>query len=235
MRRPFLPNCFYLLQSLLLPLQDWPFVETVSPDDDDDAAGPAVIADEVKYVSLNAIDFTDSSFSWSNPSTSAYALHLHDANVGDSMVEATLHRLHNNSDNVSEAPVNQVSGQLPVKEPPPEPLVDYYAPCAQVGTGASVTCANKLHALHDYKAYDDDFPCPVCLSATLDKSVKVFSLGEGFLHVPAINQQDFIAVCCFYSPHLTSTLISKNDIMKTAVDYKQNIWSKLTKVLHCRL
>jgi len=155
------------------------------------------------YDSLNAIGFTDSSFAWSNPSTSADVCHLRGADVGDSAVEATLLQLTGDSLPV-EVPVNQVSGRLPAKEPPPAPPVNYDAPRAQVNTGASVTCTDKLYALHDYRAYDVDFPCPVRLSAALDKFVKVFPLGESFLHVPAINQQNFIAACCFYSTLLIS-------------------------------
>ena len=126
------------------------------------------------------------------------------------MVEAAIHQLNLDSSSVEEALVNQVSSRIPAKEPPPGPLVDYDVIQALVDTGAAVTCTDKLYALHYYKAYD-----------ALDKSVKVYPVGEGYLYVPFINQQDFIAVRCFYSPHLTSTFFSEINIMKTAIDYKQ--------------
>ena len=100
-------------------------------------------------------------------------------------------------------------------------------PRGQIKTGAAVSCTDKLHILHDYWAYDDIFPCPIKLFTALDKSEDVLPLGKGYLHVPAVNRQDFVAVWCFYSPHITSSLISENDIMKTAIDYINNFFSQV--------
>ena len=46
-------------------------------------------------------------------------------------------------------------------------------------------------------------------------STDVFPLGEGKLHVPAPVPSGYIAIRCFYSPHLSSTLISPRDVLKT--------------------
>ena len=61
--------------------------------------------------------------------------------------------------------------------------MNYEAPCGRINTGAGVSCMDKLHVLHDYWAYDETFPCPVRLTAALDKSNQVLPLGESYLHV----------------------------------------------------
>ena len=53
-------------------------------------------------------------------------------------------------------------------------------------------------------------------------STDVFPLGEGKLHVPAAVPCGYIAICCFYSPHLSSTLISPRDILKTSKRLKKD-------------
>ena len=188
-------------------------------DDVDPPPAVPLIADDIEYVSLNAVDFTDKSFAWSNPITSTAVRHLPDPDPTkgpyDSMVKATLHQLNIRTNHDEEplrvpaAPVCHVNGPLLATEPPPL-HVNYAAPRAQLDTGDRVSCTDKLYILHDYCAYDGDFPCPVRLIAALDKSNQVLPLGEGYLYVPAINRQDFVAVRCFYSPHLTSTLIVSN-------------------------
>jgi len=89
---------------------------------------------------------------------------------------------------------------------------------AQLDTGAMVTCTNLLHVFHDFRYYDTKFPCRKRLTGAIDKSVGILPLGEGTLHVPAINRQGYVAVKCLYSPHLTSTLLSENDILFTSGD-----------------
>ena len=121
-------------------------------------------------------------------------------------------------------PIHQVTGCLPSKEKS-APKVDYSAPRGQIDTGDMVSCTDKLHILHKYCAYDKSFPCPLKLSGAVSTSEDVLSLGEGFFHVSAINQQDFVPVRCFYSPHIVLTLISENNIMKTDVDYEKNFES----------
>ena len=97
----------------------------MSDDDDDDAVDPPPvpadayiddptpaihpIADDVEYVSLNAVDFTDERFPWSNPSTSTNVQHLPDPDPTkghyDSMVEATLHQLNIHTNHDDEEPL----------------------------------------------------------------------------------------------------------------------------------
>jgi len=91
---------------------------------------------------------------------------------------------------------------------------------AQLDTGAMVTCTNLLHILHDFRyySYDSKFPCTTRLTGAIDKSVEIFPLGEGSLHVPAINRQGFVAIKCLYSPLLSSTLLSENYILLTSED-----------------
>ena len=88
---------------------------------------------------------------------------------------------------------------------------------AQLDTGAMVTCTNFC-TLYDFRYYDSKFPCTKRLTGAIDKSVGVLPLGEGSLRVPAINRQGYIAVKCLYSPHLTSTLLSENDVLLTSED-----------------
>jgi len=113
------------------PVPPDPLVEIVS--DDDDVPDPATVDDnnntvpppvdpaEVEYDSLNAVDFTDECFAWSNPSTSTDVQHLPDADptMGpyDSVVKVTLHQLQicTNHDDVEPlrvpaAPVRHVNG-----------------------------------------------------------------------------------------------------------------------------
>ena len=75
-------------------------------------------------MSLNAVDFTDTNYAWSNPSPSSDVQHLPDSDpavVGpyDSIVEATLHQL-NITANLPDdepariaVPIHQVTCWLP--------------------------------------------------------------------------------------------------------------------------
>ena len=86
---------------------------------------------------------------------------------------------------------------------------------AQFDSGADATVTNLRVYLHDYKPYNRKFKCPVRLTGAVG-STDVFPLGEGKLHVPAPVPSGYIAIRCFYSPHLSSTLISPRDILKTS-------------------
>ena len=104
-------------------------VETVSDDDaaaadDDDVPIDPPLADTVKYTSLNAIDFSDTSFAWINSSPSSDVQHLPDSDpklgLYDSIVEATLHQLNITTDLPEDEPARitvpihqvQVTGKL---------------------------------------------------------------------------------------------------------------------------
>ena len=45
-------------------------------------------------------------------------------------------------------------------------------------------------------------------------------LGEGYLHLSAPTLLGFLAVYCLYSPHLSSTLVSFCDILKTSKHWR---------------
>ena len=90
---------------------------------------------------------------------------------------------------------------------------------AQLDTGADITCTNLLHVLHDYKPYTKSFPCRVRLVGAIgnngDENLGIYPLGEGLLHIPASTTIGYIPVRCVYSPHLTSTLLCEDDIIRT--------------------
>ena len=90
---------------------------------------------------------------------------------------------------------------------------------AQLDTGADITCTNLVHVLHNYKPYTKSFPCRVRLVGAFgdngDKNLGTYPLGEGLLHIPASTTIGYIPVCCVYSPHLTSTLLCEDDIIRT--------------------
>jgi len=90
---------------------------------------------------------------------------------------------------------------------------------AQLDTGADITCANIKAVLHNYKPYTQSFPCKVRLVGAIgndgDKNMGVYPLGEGTLHVPASTSSGHMPVRCVYSPHLTSTLLCEDDILRS--------------------
>ena len=48
----------------------------------------------------------------------------------------------------------------------------------------------------------------------------VYPEGEGFLRLPAPTVSGYLDIRCFYSPHLTSTLVSPRDVLKTSLNWK---------------
>ena len=83
----------------------------------------------------------------------------------------------------------------------------------QLDTGAKVTCTNQRHLLHRYKPYNSIRKCPVNLTAAIDGSkVSTIPEGSGYLRIPVPNNNGYIDVFCYYSPRLSSTLISENGI-----------------------
>ena len=96
------PNEFLVIDPPVPPpVPPDPLVKTMSDVDDndddiddvdDDVAIDPPISDDVEYVSLNAVDFTNASFAWSNPSTSTEVQHFPYRDLAhgpfDSMVEA---------------------------------------------------------------------------------------------------------------------------------------------------
>ena len=88
----------------------------------------------------------------------------------------------------------------------------------QIDTGAGISCSNALHLFHNYRQYNESFKSNIQLSAAIrkgnsDVNASVIPEGEGYLLIPAINTNGYIAVRAVYSPHLTSTLIGENCLM----------------------
>ena len=48
------------------------------------------------------------------------------------------------------------------------------------------------------------------LVGAIDEANAVYPEGEGYLHIPAEVHKGYIRVRCYYSPRLTSTLLSEN-------------------------
>ena len=70
---------------------------------------------------------------------------------------------------------------------------------AQLDTGAFATCTDQLHMLHNYRQFDDSFPCPIRLLPATENSDTV-PIGVGYLHIPARTHEGFLAVRTFYHP-----------------------------------
>ena len=91
--------------------------------------------------------------------------------------------------------------------------------CGQFDSGADATVTNLLPYLPNYQPYTCQFKCPVQLTGAVG-STNIYPLGKGFLHLPALTLSGYLGVCCFYSPDLTSTLVSPRDILKTSLNWK---------------
>ena len=94
-----------------------------------------------------------------------------------------------------------------------EVLHDVYR--AHVDTATEKTVTPYLHLLHMYREYTDSFRCPIRLVAALDSNATVSPLGEGLLHIPSEDKNgrsNIVMVRCYYSPHVSSTLLNENDL-----------------------
>jgi hypothetical protein len=83
---------------------------------------------------------------------------------------------------------------------------------AQIDTGAFVSCTDQLQLIHGYKAFSDEYPCPVKLQPATEGSDAI-PHGHGFLHVPAPNSIGYLAVRVFYHPILRTTVIDERDFL----------------------
>ena len=104
----------------------------------------------------------------------------------------------------------------------------------QFDSSADATVTNLLIYLHSYRPYTQKFKCPVKLTGAVGTN-DIHLLGEGFLHLPAPNMSDFLAVLCFYSPHLSSTIdiniLGTMEVAMTRQSTPTKIWITIgTKV-----
>ena len=91
---------------------------------------------------------------------------------------------------------------------------DHTAICGQFDSGADAIVTNLLIYLYNYQPYTTRFKCPVRLTGAVGIT-DIYPLGEGFLYLPAPTPSGYLNVRYFYFPHLTSTLISPQDILNT--------------------
>ena len=84
---------------------------------------------------------------------------------------------------------------------------------AQIDTGAWCSCSDQQHMLHDYKAFSDDFPCPIKLIPAVEGSDLVPE-GVGYLHIPAATAEGHIPVKTFFHPNLQTTVVNEVDLLK---------------------
>ena len=91
-------------------------------------------------------------------------------------------------------------------------------PRGQLDTGAKVSCTNLRYILHNYKPFNHHRKSPIRLTAAIDgETLCIVPEGQGQLKVPAPNQKGFLYIDCFYSPRLSSTLISENSFYQERI------------------
>eukprot|EP00536_Pseudo-nitzschia_multiseries_P004809 jgi/Psemu1/10927/gm1.10927_g len=84
---------------------------------------------------------------------------------------------------------------------------------AHIDTGAKVSCTNLKHILHGYKPYTKLRKCLVRLTAAIGgKAATCIPEGSGYLHIPVPNHIGYLKVFFYYSPSLSTTLLSENDL-----------------------
>eukprot|EP00536_Pseudo-nitzschia_multiseries_P018284 jgi/Psemu1/54921/gm1.54921_g len=72
----------------------------------------------------------------------------------------------------------------PIPLPPPDIDHDITTSiCAEIDTGAIVTCTNMVDTLHSYRPYGMSFPCPFKLTGAVDNK-PIYPLDKGFIRVP---------------------------------------------------
>ena len=160
---------------------------------------PLVAAQDVKVLRVNTKKFT--------------------SDAADDDLPQAVHILDSNTPTVDEPALIDVKAVALAVDP--ADAYDNNDVRAQFDSGADATVTNLRVYLHDYKPYNRKFKCPVRLTGAVG-STDVFPLGEGKLHVPAPVPSGYIAIRCFYSPHLSSTLISPRDVLKTGKQWNKD-------------
>ena len=92
---------------------------------------------------------------------------------------------------------------------------------AQIDTGAKVSVTNLRHALHNYRKYGKKHRSPITLSGAIDEDTVARPEGCGYIRIPSENKRGYIDVKTYYSPRLTSTLMSENCILRASVPKKE--------------
>ena len=89
---------------------------------------------------------------------------------------------------------------------------------AQIDTGASVSVTNEKELLHRYKPFNEQRKCPIRLNGAINMDEAIIPEGSGYLRIPTNFIGGYIDVKTYYSPTLSATLVSENDILKGAVN-----------------
>ena len=95
-------------------------------------------------------------------------------------------------------------------------LEDSNQVCGQSDNEVNATVTNLLVFIHSYKGYDCKFKCLAKLTGTVGLEQKVQPLGVLYLRILAFIPCVYLANWYFYSPHLSYTLASPWDVLKTA-------------------
>jgi hypothetical protein len=87
---------------------------------------------------------------------------------------------------------------------------DYDGPRAHLDDGAQTTTTHKLEHLFAYRPFSDKTPCRTRLVSA--DGHRYVPLGYGILRIPAPNPQGYLPAFCFYTPEITSCIISPSTI-----------------------
>ena len=84
---------------------------------------------------------------------------------------------------------------------------------AQVDTGASVSVTNRKELLHRFKTFTKEKRCPVRLSGAISSADQIIPEGAGYLRIPTNFNGGYVDVYTYYSPMISSTLVSENGLL----------------------
>ena len=90
---------------------------------------------------------------------------------------------------------------------------DYDSPRAQIDLGAKATVTNAMSLLWDIQHLTNEFPSPVKMYGATNKNLLITPTAVGKLRIPAMTQEGYIDVRCYYSSHFSSTLLSEADLL----------------------
>ena len=98
-----------------------------------------------------------------------------------------------------------------------EDITDKIRVRAQIDTGASVSVTNRIDLLHNYRPFDEKRRCPIRLTGAINGAEPITPEGLGSIRVPVNYIGGYIDVQTYYSPKISSTLLSDNCIRKGAI------------------
>ena len=96
------------------------------------------------------------------------------------------------------------------------------SPQAQMDGGAGVSVTNLVSILHNVKYFNTKFKSRVCMLGATSKEI-ITPTAVGSMRVRALTRQGYIDVKCYYSPHLSTTLLSQVSFIEATGQPKQCI------------